>query len=145
MIRRSFILVIALLLCAVVWWIGPLIAIGTYRPLLSVWVRGIIIALILCWALWPFVATFLSWVFRHARAPAPAKENRAARSRDLTFYDALRTLQYVGTSKQRTLAAFQIPPDAPLYQRKALVPRHWAAGQRQNLADRRKRRTFLAG
>jgi Uncharacterized protein conserved in bacteria len=51
-------LVIALLLCAVVWWIGPLIAIGTYRPLLSVWVRGIIIALILCWALWPFVATF---------------------------------------------------------------------------------------
>ncbi len=39
MIRRSFILVIALLLCAVVWWIGPLIAIGTYRPLLSVWVR----------------------------------------------------------------------------------------------------------
>lgn len=73
MIRRSFILVIALLLCAVVWWIGPLIAIGTYRPLLSVWVRGIIIALILCWALWPFVATFLSWVFRHARAPAPAK------------------------------------------------------------------------
>ena len=102
MIRRSFILVIALLLCAVVWWIGPLIAIGTYRPLLSVWVRGIIIALILCWALWPFVATFLSWVFRHARAPAPAKENRAARSRDLTFYDALRTLQYVGTSKQRT-------------------------------------------
>ena len=73
MIRRSFILVIALLLCAVVWWIGPLIAIGTYRPLLSVWVRGIIIALILCWALWPFVATFLSRVFRHARAPAPAK------------------------------------------------------------------------
>ena len=31
----------------------------------------------------------------------------------------MRTLQYVGTSKQRTPAAFQIPPDAPLYQRKA--------------------------
>ncbi len=103
MIRRSFILVIALLLCAVVWWIGPLIAIGTYRPLLSVWVRGIIIALILCWALWPFVATFLSWVFRHARAPAPAKRKTAQRDRVTSrFYDALRTLQYVGTSKQRT-------------------------------------------
>ncbi|MEX5765364.1 type VI secretion system membrane subunit TssM [Serratia marcescens] len=103
MIRRSFILVIALLLCAVVWWIGPLIAIGTYRPLLSVWVRGIIIALILCWALWPFVATFLSWVFRHARAPAPAKRKTAQRDRVTSrFYDALRTLQYVGTAKQRT-------------------------------------------
>ncbi|MGP2691016.1 type VI secretion protein IcmF/TssM N-terminal domain-containing protein, partial [Serratia nevei] len=80
-----------------------LIAIGTYRPLLSVWVRGIIIALILCWALWPFVATFLSWVFRHARAPAPAKRKTAQRDRVTSrFYDALRTLQYVGTAKQRT-------------------------------------------
>lgn len=146
MIRRSFILVIALLLCAVVWWIGPLIAIGTYRPLLSVWVRGIIIALILCWALWPFVATFLSWVFRHARAPAPAKRKTAQRDRVTSrFYDALRTLQYVGTAKQRTLAALQIPPDAPLRQRKTVVSGHRAAGQRQNLADRRKRRTLLAG
>ena len=102
MIRRSFILVIALLLCAVVWWIGPLIAIGTYRPLLSVWVRGIIIALILCWALWPFVATFLSRCSATRGRRPRLKKNRAARSRDLTFYDALRTLQYVGTSKQRT-------------------------------------------
>lgn len=103
MIRRSFILVLALLLCAVVWWIGPLIAIGTYRPLFSVWVRGIIIVLILCWALWPFVATFLSWIFRHARAPAPTKKKSAQRDRVTSrFYDALRTLQYVGLAKQRT-------------------------------------------
>lgn len=103
MIRRSFILVLALLLCAVVWWIGPLIAIGTWRPLLSAWVRGIIIALILCWALWPFVATFLSWIFRHARAPAPARKKSGQRDRVTSrFYDAMRTLQYVGLARQRT-------------------------------------------
>ncbi|HFI5335100.1 TPA: type VI secretion system membrane subunit TssM [Serratia liquefaciens] len=103
MILRTFILLFALLLCVTVWWIGPLVAIGTYRPLFAVWARGIIIALILCWALWPFVATFLSWVFRHVRAPASAKRKTAQRDRVTSrFYDALRTLQYVGTAKKRT-------------------------------------------
>lgn len=103
MIRRTFILVIALLLCAVVWWVGPLIAIGTYRPLLAVWVRGIIVVLIMCWALWPFVAMFLSWIFRHARAPAPMRKKSVQRDRVTSrFYDALRTLQHVGMAKQRT-------------------------------------------
>ncbi len=33
MIRRMLILIIALVLCYIVWWIGPLIAIGPYFPL----------------------------------------------------------------------------------------------------------------
>ncbi|WP_241492045.1 type VI secretion system membrane subunit TssM [Pseudomonas sp. TTU2014-080ASC] len=93
----------ALLLCAVVWWVGPLIAIGIYRPLFGFWVRAIIITLILCWALWPFVASFLAWVFRHVRAPRAIRKKTAQRDRVTTrFHDALRTLQYVGLAKQRT-------------------------------------------
>ena len=103
MIRRTSILVLALILCAVVWWVGPLISIGTYRPLFGFWVRAIIITLILCWALWPFVATFLAWVFRHARAPRTTRKMTVQRDRvTARFHDALRTLQYVGLAKQRT-------------------------------------------
>lgn len=103
MIRRTVILFVALVLCVAVWWVGPLIAIGTYRPLLAVWVRGVIIALILCWALWPFVATALSWLFRHLRAPALPRKKPARRDRvTARFYDALRTLRHVGLAQQRT-------------------------------------------
>ncbi len=76
MIRRMLILIIALVLCYIVWWIGPLIAIGPYFPLGGVWVRKIIIALILFWALWPFVAIFFSWIFRYARAPLPKRKKK---------------------------------------------------------------------
>ncbi|EIM18869.1 type VI secretion protein, TssM family [Pseudomonas chlororaphis O6] len=97
-------MVLALLLCAVVWWIGPLIAIGTYRPLIATWVRVIIVILLLCWALWPFVASFLAWLFRQARAPrAPARKSAQRDRVTARFYDALRTLQHVGLAKQRNV------------------------------------------
>lgn len=102
MIRRTSILVLALLLCAVVWWVGPLIAIGTYRPLVATWVRVIIVILLLCWALLPFVASSLAWLFRHARAPRAQAKKSAQRDRvTARFHDALRTLQHVGLARQR--------------------------------------------
>lgn len=104
MIRRFLILLIALVLCYGVWWIGPLIAIGTYFPLGGVWVRKIIIALILCWALWPFVAVGLGWIFRYARAPLPQRKKKTVQLDGVSarFYDALRTLHHVSLAGQKT-------------------------------------------
>ena len=39
-----------LVFSALVWWVGPLVAIGSWRPLDAVWVRLLVIAL--AWALW---------------------------------------------------------------------------------------------
>lgn len=104
MIRRLLILMIALVLCYAVWWVGPLIAIGPYFPLGGVWVRKIIITLILCWALWPFVAVCLGWVFRHLRAPLPQRKKKTVQLDRVSarFYDALRTLQHVSLAGQKT-------------------------------------------
>ncbi len=104
MIRRLLILMIALVLCYAVWWIGPLIAIGPYFPLGGEWVRIIIIILILCWALWPFVAVCLGWVFRYARAPLPQRKKKTVQLDRVSarFYDALRTLQHVSLAGQKT-------------------------------------------
>ncbi|AAM87206.1 MULTISPECIES: type VI secretion system membrane subunit TssM [Yersinia pseudotuberculosis complex] len=104
MIRRMLILIIALVLCYIVWWIGPLIAIGPYFPLGGVWVRKIIIALILFWALWPFVAIFFSWIFRYARAPLPKRKKKTVQLDRVSarFHDAMLTLQHADLSSQKT-------------------------------------------
>jgi type VI secretion system protein ImpL len=102
MIRQFFVLMLALILCAVIWWVGPLIAIGQWRPLAYIWPRGILIALILLWLIWP-------WMWRlGARIGAKARGNSAARpavqprdSRQQRFYDAIATLKYVFLSEQR--------------------------------------------
>ncbi|RDK86817.1 type VI secretion system membrane subunit TssM [Enterobacillus tribolii] len=104
MIRRFLILLIALAICYAVWWVGPLIAIGSYFPLASELVRKIIIALILCWALWPFVAVIVSWIFRHARAPLPKRKKKTLQLDRVSarFFDALRTLQHVSLTGKKT-------------------------------------------
>jgi type VI secretion system protein ImpL len=104
MIRRTLILIIALLFCYVVWWVGPLIAIGPYFPLGDVWVRQVIIALVLCWALWPFVAIFFSWIFRHARAPIPQRKKKTVQLDRVSarFHDAMLTLQHTDLASQKT-------------------------------------------
>jgi type VI secretion system protein ImpL len=55
MIRLGFRFLIALLLCALIWWIGPQFAIGIYRPFAGVLVREILITLVLAWGLWPIL------------------------------------------------------------------------------------------
>lgn len=103
MIRRFLILIIALVICYAVWWIGPLIAIGSFFPLGGEWVRKIIIGLIMCWALWPFVAVFISWIFRHARAPLPKRKKKVRQLDRVSarFFDALRTLQLVSLNGKK--------------------------------------------
>lgn len=102
MIRRTAIAVLALLLCVLLWWIGPLIAIGIYRPLISPRVRVIVVMLVLCWALWPLISSFLAWLFRHVRSLREVAEKSTPRDRvTARFHDALRTLQLVGLANQR--------------------------------------------
>lgn len=103
MIRRFLILIIALVICYAVWWIGPLIAIGSFFPLGGELVRKIIIVVILCWALWPFVAVFISWIFRYARAPLPKRKKKTRQLDRVSarFYDALHTLQLVSLSGKK--------------------------------------------
>lgn len=102
MIRRMMILLIALLLSAIVWWIGPLVAIGTYFPLSGIWIRGILVALLLIWGFWPFVALFVNWILRHARAPLPRRKKRAQRDRvTARFQDAMQTLRYIALARQK--------------------------------------------
>lgn len=104
MIRRFLILIIAVVLCYAIWWIGPLIAIGPYFPLSGVWVRQILIALILFWALWPFAAVCLGWIFRHIRAPLPKRKKKTLQLDRVStrFYDALRTLQHISLAGAKT-------------------------------------------
>lgn len=104
MIRRFLILLIAVVLCIIIWWIGPLIAIGPYFPLGREWIRKLIITLIMCWALWPFVAVFIGWIFRHLRAPLPKRKKKTVQLDRVStrFYDALRTLQHVSMAGQKT-------------------------------------------
>ncbi|WP_130835790.1 type VI secretion system membrane subunit TssM [[Erwinia] mediterraneensis] len=104
MIRRFLLLIMILLACYALWWIGPLIAIGTFFPLASSGVRQILIAMLLCYALWPLTARLVSPLFRYARAPLPGPEKKKVPQDRITtrFYDALRTLQQANLSRQKT-------------------------------------------
>ncbi|PIF14748.1 type VI secretion system membrane subunit TssM [Candidatus Pantoea floridensis] len=101
MFRHLFILIFALVVSAVIWWIGPLIAIGRWFPLASQWPRAILVGLLLFWAVWPWIARCFSWMSGKLftpfarRAPVSAVSNHR-------FYDAVSTLRYVGLSEQRT-------------------------------------------
>ena len=55
-----------LALSAIVWWVGPLIAIGSARPLDGLWVR--VIVLVLMWAAWIGRLSWLAWKRRRTNA-----------------------------------------------------------------------------
>jgi type VI secretion system protein ImpL len=55
-----------LALSALVWWVGPLIAIGSMKPLDGVWAR--VLLLVLLWALWLGSMAWRWWRRRQAHA-----------------------------------------------------------------------------
>ena len=67
MMRLTLRIFIALLLAAVIWWIGPLISIGVYRPLGSMWIRQVLVVFVLLWGFWPLIVRFWSWISMSAR------------------------------------------------------------------------------
>lgn len=99
MFRRISLFLLLVVLCAVIWWVGPLVAVGKWWPFSSAWVRGILIALILFAAGGPLlwrICMRISARFRHAPrevSPPPAGGQR--------LRDAIATLKHVGKSEQR--------------------------------------------
>ncbi len=67
MIRLTLRIFIALLLAAVIWWIGPLLAIGVYRPFELEWVRQILVTAVLLWGFWPLIVRFWAWISLSSR------------------------------------------------------------------------------
>jgi type VI secretion system protein ImpL len=77
--RTTIRIIIGLLLAALVWWIGPLIAIGVYRPLGWLLLRQVLVAGFLIWGFWPLLVRFWVWVGMGARQ---LKVRPAAKSYD---------------------------------------------------------------
>ncbi|MEW5561973.1 type VI secretion system membrane subunit TssM [Enterobacter asburiae] len=103
MIRRVFILLIAICLSLVVWWVGPQIAVAKLRPLSPVNIRIIVITLIAIWAVWPWVAGCIAWLLRQTRGPARAGKRSRQRDRvSSRFYDAMRMIKYAGFAERKS-------------------------------------------
>lgn len=88
MIRLTVRILIAGLIAAAIWWLGPLIAIGVYRPLGWLLLRQILVGLCLAWGLWPLLVRIWVWAAmgtRQVRLPsrAPTLDAISARLRDL--------------------------------------------------------------
>ncbi|OJB06779.1 type VI secretion protein IcmF [Burkholderia ubonensis] len=56
MIRTSLRIFVALVAALVIWWVGPLFALGIYRPFAPVVVREGLVAAVIIWGLWPALA-----------------------------------------------------------------------------------------
>jgi type VI secretion system protein ImpL len=68
MMRTSFRVLIALLIAALIWWIGPLIAIGIYHPLGWVFLRQVLVVAVLLWGFWPLLVRLWIWISSGARS-----------------------------------------------------------------------------
>lgn len=100
MIRRISVIFFVVMLCASIWWIGPFVAIGKWRPLTSVWVRALLITPILLCVAVPLLLHTSVRTFgrlRNAIHRAPSQPD-VMTQRSL---DAMATLKYLGLGEQR--------------------------------------------
>lgn len=103
MFRQILYLIIAFFLCAIIWWIGPLVSIGNFYPFSSFLSRIIPITIIACFVLWPFLAAIISWLFQSIRSPSLDFKRHRQRDRvSSRCYDAINTLKHVGEAEQKT-------------------------------------------
>ncbi len=93
-----------LALSAVVWWIGPLVAIGATRPLDPVWVR--VAVLLLMWGLWIARLAWAAWQRRKTNtallagmASGPSASDKEAQLLAQRFDDAVQRLKASGGGK----------------------------------------------
>ncbi len=93
-----------LALSAVVWWIGPLVAIGASRPLDAVWVR--VALLLLMWVLWIARLAYAAWQRRKTNsallagmASGPSASDKEAQLLAQRFNDAVQRLKASGGGK----------------------------------------------
>lgn len=107
-IRRTLLIIFAVLLCILIWWVGPLFTVGfgrNYHPLEPVWIRVVLIVLILSIVLWPLFAIFLSFIFRYITRPFTNSHDKTKNKDRLytRFYDALATLKRSGINNKKSL------------------------------------------
>jgi type VI secretion system protein ImpL len=88
---------------AIVWWVGPLLAIGSTRPLDGLWVR--VIVLVLLWAIWIARLGWLAWKRRQTNsallaglAAGPSASDKEAQQLAQRFNDAVQRLKASGGS-----------------------------------------------
>ena len=91
-----------LALSAVIWWIGPLVAIGSARPLESVWMR--VLVLVLMWGIWLGRLAWLAWQRRRTNSAllaglggGPSATDKEAQVLAQRFNDAVQRLKASGT------------------------------------------------
>ncbi len=77
MIRSTLRIVIALLIAALIWWVGPLIAIGIYHPLGWALLRQFLVVCVLLWGFWRLLVWLWSSVVLGARKIKPAPKVKA--------------------------------------------------------------------
>ncbi|WP_374419593.1 type VI secretion system membrane subunit TssM [Chromobacterium sp.] len=97
MIRHSLRILIAVLIALTIWWVGPLISIGVYRPLGWLLLRQILVAAVLLWGFWPLLcrlwARLLAAPRSLRRAPKPPPEPEPEPAPPDYIDDTLRQLQ----------------------------------------------------
>ena len=94
-----------LAISAVIWWIGPLVAIGDAKPLESTWVRVIVIVTL--WLIWIARRVWVAWRHRQAQAAllkgisgGPSATDREAEVLGQRFREALDKLK--GSANKRS-------------------------------------------
>ena len=102
MLRSTARIFIALIVAAIIWWIGPLVAIGQYHPFGWLWLRQVLVGLILFWGFYPLLSWLLGkflGVFsrRRKRAiPPPDNDRIGGRLADLEL-----TLRKIWVGRQK--------------------------------------------
>ncbi|HEY4082029.1 MAG TPA: type VI secretion system membrane subunit TssM [Burkholderiaceae bacterium] len=72
MIRLSLRIIIGCLLAVIVWWVGPLLSIGIYKPFGWLLLRQVLTGLILFWTFWPLIVYLWGALSMGARRVRPA-------------------------------------------------------------------------
>jgi type VI secretion system protein ImpL len=90
-----------LILAAVVWWIGPMVAIGRYHPFGWLWLRQLLVVLLLLWGFYPMLrwmlGKFLSLFTRRKHKAPPSNNDRiSSRLADLEL-----TLRKIWVDRQK--------------------------------------------
>jgi len=67
MIRIGLRVILGCLLALTIWWIGPLLLIGTYRPFGWLLLRQVMVGLFLFWGFWPILVRMWGRLFMSAR------------------------------------------------------------------------------
>ncbi|QRN40865.1 MAG: type VI secretion system membrane subunit TssM [Neisseriaceae bacterium] len=114
--RRTIIIIFAFILCAVIWYIGPIVAVGKYHPFAAVWIRVFLIAVILFTVFWPITVMIISFLLRYFLKPFKQKPKQKKELDIVTsrFQDTILTLKVSSLtdkkSKLQTIADFITKP-----------------------------------